>query len=302
MPHNPAVPPLVINWHLTEACNFDCRYCYAKWEGMGESDLVRSPARRVELLQSLYAYFRPENTEQLLQGRLRWERVRLNLAGGEPLLYRKILPHLLSEAREIGFDTSIITNGSLLTQENVLLLAPRLSWLGVSVDSTRDATNRLIGRTGSAGKLLDPGHLLAIVAAARHVNPSLRIKLNTVVNRHNQHESLTSLLDEIRPERWKVLRVLPVVSHEAAISPGQFAAYVARHAAYRDIMVVEDNVEMTESYLMIDPLGRFFQNSPTPEARYRYSDPIAEVGVGTAFGQIHFDATRFIGRYVERLS
>lgn len=27
----PLLSELVINWHITEACNYRCRYCYAHW-------------------------------------------------------------------------------------------------------------------------------------------------------------------------------------------------------------------------------------------------------------------------------
>lgn len=61
---------------------------------------------------------------------------------------------------------------------------------------------------------------------------------------------------------------------------------------------MEDNRDMTESYLMVDPLGRFFQNqSAQPGAGYVYSPPIPEVGAATAFRRVAFDAQRFAARY-----
>lgn len=31
--------PVVINWHVTEACNYHCGYCYAKWQRLDRKDL-----------------------------------------------------------------------------------------------------------------------------------------------------------------------------------------------------------------------------------------------------------------------
>ena len=76
----------------------------------------------------------------------------------------------------------------------------------------------------------------------------------------------------------------------------QFQAFVARHAAYRSIAVVEDNQDMQESYIMVDPQGRFFQNSPV-FAGYQYSQPILEVGAEKAFEQVNFNPERFLSRY-----
>lgn len=298
--HSPR--PLVINWHLTEACNFHCQYCYAKWDRPGSPrDLVRSPSRRQALLEALYGYFRPDNLANLLQGQMQWDSLRLNLAGGEPLLYQRQLTDLLSQARRLGFDTSIITNGSLLSEEVISRLAPLISWLGLSVDSCYGQTNRLIGRADARGRVLPMSDLARLVAVARQANPHLRIKLNTVVNRHNQGESLAPLLESLSPDKWKVLRVLPVVTDGLAVSQAQFEAFVARHHQYRPIMTVEDNPAMTESYLMLDPLGRFFQNRPFPEQNYRYSAPVLEAGVARAFQQVHFDVARFQSRYAAQI-
>jgi len=65
----------------------------------------------------------------------------------------------------------------------------------------------------------------------------------------------------IRPERWKVLRVLPIVTDDLAVTDTQFSHFIEVHRALRSIMCPEDNSDMFESYLMIDPRGRFFQNA-----------------------------------------
>ncbi|MDO8268661.1 MAG: viperin family antiviral radical SAM protein [Moraxellaceae bacterium] len=290
--------PLVINWHLTEACNFHCRYCYAKWDRSGSPrDLVRSGPKRGALLKAIHDYFRPDNPCNPLHDQLTWDGLRLNLAGGEPLLYQQELPELLAQALQVGFDTSIITNGHVLSETSIARIAPLLSWLGLSVDSHNEDTNRIIGRADARGRVITSPNLIRIAKAARNANPNLRIKLNTVVNRLNYRESLAPLLDSIAPDKWKVLRVLPVVTDDLSISHSQFESFVASHYAYRTIMTVEDNSAMTESYIMLDPFGRFFQNSVAPKQGYQYSDPILDAGIDQAFDQIKFNAIRFQSRY-----
>lgn len=53
---------------------------------------------------------------------------------------------------------------------------------------------------------------------------------------------------------------------------------------------------MVQSYLMIDPHGRFYQNRLGGKG-YDYSSPILEVGAAQAFTQIPFDLDRFLDRY-----
>lgn len=58
-----------------------------------------------------------------------------------------------------------------------------------------------------------------------------------------------------------------------------FAKFVARHRAFQEISQVEYNSEMLESYIMIDPLGQFYQNGQdTLVNGYQYSRPVLEVG------------------------
>ena len=291
--------PLVINWHLTEACNYRCHYCYAAWsESTCPRELIQSPERTAALLGELYRFFQPANRTNPLASRMTWNSVRLNLAGGEPLLHAGKLPAIISQARALGFEVSLISNGSHLDHKLLGRLAPQLNWLGISIDSAYPATNCAIGRIDRRGRLLDLGDLAIGMGRARHSNPDLRLKINTVVNQLNHAEDLSPLICRLAPDRWKVLRMLPVVNQHLAVSDRQFATFVARHHAFGHILCAEDNEDMRESYLMVDPHGRFFQNSPMIAGQgYVYSRPILEAGAPDAFASMAFDPARFSVRY-----
>jgi len=292
--------PLVLNWHLTEACNYGCQYCYAAWnESTCRRELIHNSERTSALLSELYQFFRPDNRLSPLANRLAWNALRLNLAGGEPLLHAGKIPTIVSQARGLGFQVSLITNGSRLNEDLLNQLAPQLTWLGISVDSASPVTNRAIGRADRGGRLLDLDHLATSLMGARQSNPELRVKLNTVVNQLNYREDLSPLVQSVAPEKWKVLRMLPVVNEHLAVSDEQFAGFVASHRAFSGILCAEDNQDMRESYLMIDPHGRFFQNSPLVTGQgYTYSRPILEIGADSAFAEMSFNHQRFSARYI----
>lgn len=290
---------LVINWHLTEACNFSCRYCYAKWDETASSrELIRDPEKAEALLAELYRFFAPGNAGNPLRGMMRWKNVRLNLAGGEPLLHHRRLPDVIRKARALGFEVSLITNASGLTGDVLAAIAPHLTWLGISIDSPSAGTNWEIGRTDRQGNLLNIDALAKALDAARAAHPQLKLKLNTVVNKLNGAEDLSPVITRLAPEKWKVLRMLPMVTDALAVSDNEFSAFVTRHRRFAAILCAEDNQEMRDSYLMVDPLGRFFQNGQQERAKgYIYSQPIPEVGAAKAFGDISFDPDRFCARY-----
>lgn len=91
--------------------------------------------------------------------------------------------------------------------------------------------------------------------------------------------------------------MLPVVTSELNVSDEDFQRFVALHRDLSDLMCVEDNTDMVESYVMIDPLGRFFQNA-LGQSRYRYSPPILQVGVAQAFAKVGIDPSKFCSRYL----
>jgi len=288
---------LVINWHITEACNFTCRYCYAKWQAddIGR-ELIHDRQGTRNLLAGIYDYFRPENLGNPLRKEMAWDSLRLNLAGGEPLLYQQKVIEAIKAARQIGFTVSIITNGSRMDKALAEEMAPHLSVLGVSLDSANEQTNAAIGRVDRHAGLPSLAELGSAIALAKSVNSALKVKLNTVVNALNWHQDLGDLVASLGPVKWKVLRMLPSVTDELAVTEQEFQHFVQQHQSLRQIMCVEDNADMAESYLMIDPHGRFFQNALGRKG-YVYSPPILESGVASAYSQTGMSVLKFTSRY-----
>jgi len=294
------IDQLVINWHITEVCNYHCEYCYAKWHQKDDlRELIHNPEKSSLLLKKLYEYFQPNNPLNPLSKHLSWNSVRLNIAGGEPTLYKEKLLYILKEAKDAGFETSIISNGSQFSDlDFVSSLSNTVSLLGVSIDSIHPEVNRIIGREDRKTKQLDMSTLTKALLLAREVNPDITIKLNSVINHSNYLSDMNTMIEGLQPDKWKVLRMLPVISDALMVSDEEFDVFIKRHASVSKFMVVEDNKDMTESYIMLDPLGRFFQNSPeNKDNTYSYSSSILSATVDDAFQAINFSAEKFLGRY-----
>ena len=80
------------------------------------------------------------------------------------------------------------------------------------------------------------------------------------------------------------------------MSQEDFIDFLEKHSHFEDIISSEDNDEMTDSYLMIDLIGRFFQKSILGNV-YSYSTPIVNTGIEEALNEINFDPEKFHGRY-----
>lgn len=284
-------PQIVVNWHVTKACNYRCKFCYAHWVIDRAPELWRDNDACKSLVSELSRFFSCNNP--FWQGRI-VPRPRLNIAGGEPTLWKDELSKLVSFAVEAGFDVSLISNGS--RPDALLSIAPKVKMLGLSIDSTHDEGNLRIGRVDRKGRQINSEDLINLVQRLRATNPTLQIKVNTVVNAANVDEDFSALISQIAPDRWKIFQMLPSYKDELAIEGVKFNQFVGRHSIFKKILTVEDNTAMVQSYLMIDPHGRFFQNRLGKKG-YDYSAPILDVGIEHAFRQIPFDFGKFLNRY-----
>lgn len=276
---------VTINWHINEACNFSCNYCYAKW------GIDRSPFREIfrtviPEIASLAGKVLPVHPQPFLA-----KRIRLNFAGGEPFL-AKGLESAIALAAESGLSPSFITNGVLLRDDFVMQFGGSISVAGFSVDSFSAETRAKIGRRDLKGRQLTNERLQEIFSLFRERYPATKLKINTVVCRENLSDDMHDWIDLLKPDRWKMLRVIPI--HGArAISDDEYESFVRRHADISQA-VAEDNDDMHRSYLMINPKGRFYQRNGDG---YVYGKAIQEVGAANALGGVEFNIQTYAKRY-----
>ncbi len=266
-----SVQPLSVNWHVWPQCNYHCRFCSATFKG------VPLPLRRDSALL-VPPLLRDAGVEKI------------TFAGGEPTLC-PYLVDLLRASKELGMTTMVVTNGTGVTEGFVGRAGPYFDWVALSVDSATESVETALGRGTGA-------HVRLIRRAARMAKAvGIRLKVNTVVVASNWQEDMHDLILELQPDRWKVFQALPISGEndgfdaDSWATAEQFQAYQVRHVDLAPIG--EDNDDMTGSYVMLDPIGRFFQNF---DGRYEYSDSILSVGVEAALSQVGWDREKFLRR------
>ncbi|WP_428264307.1 viperin family antiviral radical SAM protein [Haliangium sp.] len=267
--------PIAINYHLNKHCNLRCKFCFATFRDV-------PGALDVHDARALLTRLREAGGEKI------------NFAGGEPTLF----PHLallIEHAKALGFTTSIVTNGARL-RPLLERHAEALDWVGLSVDSSHEEVQAALGR--GRGQ-----HVAKSIAHADHAHAvGVRVKLNTVVTALTWDEDMSDLVRRMKPARWKVFQVLPVAGQndgdvdQLLIPATAFEAFLERHrplAAEGVPPVAEDNQAMRGSYVMVDPLGRFYSSLT---GRHEYSEPILQVGVAQALRQIGFSMAKLRAR------
>ena len=274
---------VTINWHIIQKCNYKCNYCFAKYTKDEKKEIHESKQKIEVLLYRIYDFF---NTKY------KGYTIRLNIAGGEPSL-SKNFDFIIQKAYQIGFKVSIITNSSKLTTKFIESNAKYISMFATSIDSINDTTNIKIGRVHK-DEILKVSKIIKNIELFKQLNYNIKIKINTVVNANNYDEYLGDLIDLIQPNKWKVLQALSITK-EIYCTKNQFELFLNNHKSIKTNIYKESNNDMVDSYIMIDPYGRFYQNSLV---NYNYSDSILYIDVNSAFGQINFDIDKFKNRYI----
>ena len=266
---------LVVNWHITEKCNYQCKFCFAKWDNQNEIWISFDKAKFI--LENINSIWKPS--------------YRLNFVGGEPLLFpTKIIP-IMKYAISLGMNISVQTNGTNL--EILVPIVRNISQIGISIDSWNSEKNKNIGRCCGA-KTLNKDTLLYKINLLRNAGGDFKLKINTVVNEWNWDDVVIPQMEELGCNRIKILRQMPFGSAKG-ISEEQFYTFIRCNYRERLPIYVEDNDLMRESYLMIAPDGKLFQN--TPEGDYVYSASLLSTNFSDAIKQINFDIEKFDSRY-----
>ena len=125
---------------------------------------------------------------------------KINIIGGEPLLY-PFTYDIIKIAKNIGFVTSITTNGSLLTKSKIKMFSPYLDWIGLSVDSKYEPIEREMGRR--CGKHVQ--NALKICGIIKE--EGIKLKVSTTVTKLNCKEKMKQFIRKLDPNIWENLQV-----------------------------------------------------------------------------------------------
>ena len=136
--------------------------------------------------------------------------------------------------------------------------------------------------------------MLAKINLLRNAGGTFKLKINTVVSEWNWDDIVIPQMRELGCNRIKILKQMPF-GNSKGISQEQFYTFLRNN--YREALpiYIEDNELMTESYLMIAPNGKLFQNGN--KNNYVYSESLLTTDFSDALEQINFDIEKFDSRY-----
>ena len=264
----------VVNLHYTDNCNYQCRFCHSRFQ-----QNALSLADWKIIIDNISNDIHVEQ---------------FNLAGGEPLAGGYVQP-LIDYIAGKGIDCSIITNGSLLTPEFIRNNRGKLQMIGISVDCLDYDDNKLIGRVDIHGRELSRERLSELAKAIHAAG--IKLKINTVVNAVNCRKDFTPLIQSLKPERWKVLRM---IRYDHANNSGlnlmvtdeAFLDFANRHRHLHP--VVEDSDDMLGSYIVVNPHGCILTNSSDP---YQSTESLVNNPFREEFAKVYFRESAYRKRY-----
>ncbi|HYW05102.1 MAG TPA: GTP 3',8-cyclase MoaA [Gammaproteobacteria bacterium] len=165
-----------VRMSVTDRCDFRCVYCMSE-------DMQFLPKREILSLEELYRVGRVF-TELGVR--------KIRITGGEPLVRRDVLTLFRRLGQLPGLDELVMTtNGSQLPRMAQQLRDAGVSRLNISLDSLDPDRFRRITRVG------DLERVLRGIEAARSAGFE-RIKLNTVILRHRNHDEILDLVEFAR--------------------------------------------------------------------------------------------------------
>jgi len=157
----------LIQWHLTERCNLQCRHCYqegGKIQELSLAEIYRVIDEIGEMLQAWQENYDLDFTPSF------------NVTGGEPFL-RSGFFEILERMAETGFEIYILSNGTCITADKAQLVAD-LGVHGVQVS--------LEGPKEIHEKIRGPGSFSAALHGVRQLlKAGVKVSLNATISRMN---------------------------------------------------------------------------------------------------------------------
>ncbi|KAG8784514.1 Radical S-adenosyl methionine domain-containing protein 2 [Ceratobasidium sp. 428] len=278
------IVPVSVNWFPNRRCNYECSFCFHT----SKNTFILPLDQGKDALRAL--------ADAGMK--------KLNISGGEPFLNATYIGEVFKFCKtELKLEsTSVVTNGSKVTEKWLDEYGAYLDIIAISCDTFSVETDLAHGRA-EKGK---PTHIASVFDVARWCKErGIRVKLNSVITKHNYEEDMNESIAQIAPFRWKVFQVLLLEgenngaengalrdARDLLITKDRFQSFLDRHKE-QACLVPEDNDAMRDSYLLLDEEMRFLDCSAGAKTPSR---SILDVGVQQALKDAGFDNNMFIQR------
>ena len=217
-----------VNFHLCEACNYHCRHCFAKF---GSARML-STSEWKQIADNIVASHIVSD---------------VNLAGGEPLLHPGTI-EIAKYLQEKGVQVSLVTNGSLMTEDWIRESSNLFSMIGFSVDALNPSLQQEIGRCSNTDNtVMKAKDYAKRIKLIRKYSPNTKIKVNTVVSSLNQNDCIAEQILEWNIDRWKILKMQDFRNQhfsntKISITEQEFETYVKRSFEILGLAYQKDKV------------------------------------------------------------
>jgi radical SAM protein with 4Fe4S-binding SPASM domain len=191
-----------IQWHLTEKCNLRCRHCYQTGRKLQEMTFPEIKEAIDEISDMLAAWKDIYGMDFSSS---------FNITGGEPFL-REDLFLILDEINSRGFETYLLTNGTLINKERAVKLAGLgIKGVQVSIEGPEKIHDSIRGRNSFSSSVKGIRHLL---------DSGLTVTMNVTLSSLNagHFEDMFRLSSALGVQKLGFSRLVPSGMGEAMVS------------------------------------------------------------------------------------
>lgn len=165
---------------LTNTCNLACTYCIDPNTANNKTLLPDSTAKKTTLTNEQYV-----KIISALHNILEFDTVRLT--GGEPLLYKQLVP-LVKGVKELGIDEIKMTsNATLLANKAQDLQNAGLTSVNISLDAIDPDVSFTINQRAKLQKILD--------GIDKSIEAGIKVKINCVVMKGVNDDQIVKLIN-----------------------------------------------------------------------------------------------------------
>lgn len=174
----------------TEDCNFRCIYCY-------EKNIIMPKYMNKETADNIISYIN-KRIKDIKQLNIAWY-------GGEPLLSISIIKYIsesvikLCGENDVTFNSSIVTNGYLLSKENLDTLTNcRIKMLQVTIDGNKEIHDKRRFLNGGGATF---NRIINNLKLIKNYNVNVNLRINVDKSNVDIAKEVTTIIDEINENK-----------------------------------------------------------------------------------------------------